>query len=508
MPFRFSKDKWLVLLAMVSGISMIFLDSTILPVALPTIQLELGISDVNLQWIVNAYFLTNASFVIFGGKLGDIFGSRRIFLFGISIFGIASACGGLAWNSLFLIGSRVLQGFGAALIAPSISAIIITKFPPNQRGKAIGISVAIGSLFLSLGPFIGGLLTEYINWRWTFFINIFITLFGIFATLKYVPIYPSKRVNIDFVSLFFFAGALLLITLGAMEGERLGWLSYRILGSFILGFIFAVIFYLYYRSHTTTVPFLDFSLFKRINFLAGNLQAFIVQFLLMNGVFWAIFFQDGMAFSPSVAGFWTFCSTAPALLTAPIAGYMADRFGVKLPVTIGFSGLTFTFICLLLFAYFNIFTLLILGLVVFGSCISQVLTPMSPFIISSAPIEKRGLVSGIYNTMRFTGATMGMAVLGSMYTSVYQNHEQTYISTYHSDITPAAKAEWIRIAKKQVTTSKEGLDVQEIRDEAKAAAYSALWSISIISLCLAVTGLLLVFAEKMKGRIVKTGVSL
>ena len=424
MPFRFSKDKWLVLLAMVSGISMIFLDSTILPVALPTMQLELGISDVNLQWIINIYFLVNASFVIFGGKLGDIFGSRRIFIIGITIFGIASTFGGMAWGSLSLIVARAFQGLGAALITPSSSAIIITKFPVNQRGKAIGIFVAIGSLFLALGPFLGGVLTQFVSWRWTFFINIFITFFGIFATLRYVSKYPSKRVKIDFISLFFFAGALVFITLGAMEGQRLGWFSIEILGSLLLGGAFALIFYLYYKSHKTTEPFLDFSLFRRINFLVGNIQTFIVQFLLMNGVFWAIFLQDGMRFSPSIAGFWTFCGTIPVLLAAPIAGYLTDKFGIKIPVTIGFSGLILSFICLILFTIFNIFPLLIIALVVFGCCISHVLTPMASFIITSAPIEKRGLVSGIYNTMRFTGATIGITVLGSIYTGSYQHHQQ------------------------------------------------------------------------------------
>ena len=365
MPFRFTKDKWLVLLAMISGISMIFLDSTILPVALPTMQLELGISDINLQWIVNAYFLTNASFVIFGGKLGDIFGVRRIFIIGISIFGLASTLGGMAWGSLLLITARVLQGFGAALIAPSTFAIIITKFPKNEQGKATGIAVAISSLFLSLGPFLGGVLTQYLSWRWTFFINVFITLFGVYATIKYVTKYPSKRVKIDFVSLFSFVGALLFVTLGVMEGERFGWLSVEILGSFALGSISGLIFYLHYKAHKSSDPFFDFSLFRKVNFLIGNIQAFIVQFLLMNAVFWAIFLQDAMDFTPSLAGFWTFCSTVPVLLAAPLAGYLSDRFGVKLPVGIGFCGLIVAFISIILFTNYNIFPLLFFGFFVF-----------------------------------------------------------------------------------------------------------------------------------------------
>ena len=201
MPFRFSKDKWLVLSAMICGFSMIFLDSTILPVALPTIQGELAISDLNLQWIVNIYFLCNASFVILGGKLGDIFGKRKIFMIGLLLFGASSALGGFAYNALWLMVSRAFQGLSAALIAPSVSAIIISKFSPKERGKAIGISVATSSIFLSMGPFLGGFLTEYVSWRWVFFINIFISAIGILLSLKYVPLFSGKRVRIDFLSL-------------------------------------------------------------------------------------------------------------------------------------------------------------------------------------------------------------------------------------------------------------------------------------------------------------------
>jgi EmrB/QacA subfamily drug resistance transporter len=500
MSFRFSKDNWLVIFAMVCGSSMIFLDFTILPVALPTIQKELDISDVNLQWIVNVYFLTNASFVIFGGKLGDIFGSRKIFVIGTALFGCASTLGGFAWDSLFLIVSRVFQGIAAALITPASSAIIITKFPENQRGKAMGIIVAASSLFLSLGPFIGGIITQFFDWRWIFFMNIFISLIGVFATLKYVPIYPSKRVKIDTVSLLLFIGGLFLITLGAMEGGRLGWFSYPIILSFIIGSVLFFFFYLHYRGHKTLEPFLDFSLFKKVNFLAGSIQAFIVQFLLMNAVFWAIFLQDGLEFSPSVAGFWTFCSTIFILITAPFAGYLSDKFGLKLPVTLGFIGLMICFIGIISFLETHLFYFLMGAVIIFGFSISLVFTPMASFIITAAPIEKRGLVAGIYNTMRFTGATLGIAVLGSIYTNVYDHKEQRYISSHYPHPSKEQKKEWYQIAKNQKALSEKGLNTKEIKKVVKLSAYSALYAISVLSLIFSFIGLLLVFIEKVQVR--------
>ncbi|MCH9811791.1 MFS transporter, partial [bacterium] len=416
MAFRFSKDQWLLLSAMICGISMVFLDASVLPVALPTIQKELGISTLNLQWIVNIFFLAEASFVIFGGKLGDIFGIRNIYISGLLLFGLASVLGGIAYSTTSLLVARALQGLGAALIAPTVTATIIANFPAEKKGKAIGISVAIASLFLSFGPFFGGFVTEFFSWRWIFFVNIFITLFGVILSLLFVPHIAGRRVRIDLVSLFLFAGALLLITLSAMEGERLGWFSIPIMSYFFVGVIFAGLFYLHYRSSKDKEPFFDFSLFKNTNFFIGNMHAFIVQVLFMNTVFWAIFFQLGLGFSPVIAGLLTFFSAVPVLIAAPVAGHLSDKYGAKLPVALGFSGLILTFFLISLYTYVGYFPLVVAGVVVFGFCGSQILTPTGALVISSAPVQKRGLASGIYNTMRFSGATLGMAVLGSIYT--------------------------------------------------------------------------------------------
>lgn len=498
--FKFTKDQWLLLAAMICGLAMIFLDSSVLPVALPTIQRELGISSLNLQWIVNVYFLGEASFVIFGGKLGDIFGSRKIYISGLLIFGIASVFGGLASNTLWLLIARSIQGFGAALMAPSITAIIIAKFPHEKRGKAIGISVAIGALFLSFGPFFGGLVTEFFTWRWIFFVNIFITVLGVLLTLLYVPIYKGRRIRIDVLSLFLFAGALLMITLGAMEGERYGWQSFIIISYFLVGLILAVLFYLNYKKTVNEEPFFDFSLFKKTNFLIGNIHAFIVQFILMNAVFWAIFFQLGMGFTPVVAGMWTFVSTIPVLITAPVAGFLTDKYGAKLPTMLGFIGLILTFIFLVLFAETGHFLLMVIGIILFGFSVSQILTPTGTLVISSVSTEKRGLASGIYNTMRFSGATLGMAILGSIYTGTEMAYMKSYIVSIHPSLSNKKKTDLERIYMGVSKTSYQGLDVKTIQKESSKAAFKALERISILSLVLSTFGLVLVYTEKIKNK--------
>lgn len=480
---------------------MIFLDASVLPVALPTIQRQLGISSINLQWIVNVYFLAEASFVIFGGKLGDIFGVRRIYIFGLLLFGLSSVLGGIAYSTVSLLVARALQGLGAACIAPAITAIIIAKFPEEKKGKAIGISVAIGSLFLAFGPFFGGFVTEFFSWRWVFFINIFISAMGVIFTLLFVPIFKGKRVKIDVISLFLFVGSLLLITLAAMEGERLGWFSVQIMSYFFIGVIFAVLFYMHYRATKNNEPFFDFSLFKNINFLIGNIHAFIVQVIFMNTIFWAIFFQLGIGLSPVMAGLLTFISAVPVFIAAPVAGFLSDKYGAKLPVAVGFIGLTITFFLITMFTIFNYFSILIAAIIVFGFSGSQILTPTGALVISSAPTQKRGLASGIYNTMRFSGATLGMAVLGSIYTGSQMSHMKTYIVSTHPKLSAKKKIDLEEIYIGSKKTSSQSLDVKSIQKEASRASFISLRRISILSLFLSILGLMLVFGEKMKKKL-------
>ena len=501
MSFRFSKDKWLVLLAVVCGISMIFLDATILPVALPTIQKELGVSTGALQWVINIYFLVDACFVIFGGKLGDIFGIRRMFIIGLLIFGIASVMGGFAPGWIWLLAARALQGFGAALLAPLSSAITVHNFPQNQRGKALGMTVSAGSVFLALGPFVGGFFTEYFSWRWVFFINIFISFIGVFLTMKYVPKIPSRRVKIDFVALLLFVGALFLITLGVMEGDTFGWTSMLNTSFFLIGLTFAFLFYFHYRNHKTKEPFFDFSLFKNINFLIGAIHIFIVGFLLMNTIFWTIFFQRALGFSPSVAGFWVFLSTAPTIIAAPLAGYLMDKVGVKLPTTLGFIGHILTFLSVLLFAIYDYFPIVIIGMIIYGFSVSMVMTPTFSFVISSAPVEKRGLVSGVISTMRFIGATFGLAILGSIYSGVMTKGLDQYLLNQKVSKPKFEIVKEIYLDGKEDSVS--GVKISEIKESSKASAFESIKTISIFSLVLSVSGMLLIYGEHVRKRKIK-----
>ena len=206
----------LILIAMICCTSLIFLNATLFPVALPTIQRELGVSLSTLQWTINAYLLATAVFVIAGGRLADLFGARKIFCIGVAIYSFASVMGAFAESGWWLVMSRAIQGTGGAMMSPAGMSLLIHAFPENKRGKAIGIVVAAGSLFLSLGPFVGGAFTQYLSWRFSFWINPPIAIFGIAMMMKAVPKSVKQNETFDFLGFFIFgpgAGPLVMSTM-------------------------------------------------------------------------------------------------------------------------------------------------------------------------------------------------------------------------------------------------------------------------------------------------------
>lgn len=414
-------NRWLVLIAMTSCLAMIFLDSTILPVALPTIQQAFGISSVAIRWIVNIYFLCNASLVIAGGRIADLFGHRLVFCLGMILFAIASAFGGVSADVNMLLIARGLQGVGAALMGPASMAILIDVFPIDERGKVIGISVSISSVFLALGPFIGGFLTEMFSWRWIFLVNFPIAILGITLTLIAVPKSIKRIESFDFLGCFLLVLGLSCFTILLMELRLMNTLI--LLALFICSLLSFVS--LYRRSSRVEHPFIEFSLFRLKAFFSGTIIVLCAQFLLMNTVFWPIFFQTALSYTPLQAGSYTIISTLPVMVISPISGYLSDKMGPRLPASIGFMSVVFACIFLSLFCLFHEERFLLLGVLIFGMGVAFIMTPTGTATLSYAPNNKRGLASGIYNTIRFTGASIGIGMLGSINESIYLKSFET-----------------------------------------------------------------------------------
>lgn len=420
--FKITEDnrKWWILAAMTTSISMIFVDVTVLPVALPTLSRELHIDQLGLQWVVNAYTLVLSVLVLAGGRLGDMWGLRKTFCLGLVFFALSSALCGISHSEAWLVFSRGLQGIGGALMIPATQGIIMTHFAPHQRGKAIGLFVSIGSIFLSLGPLIGGSLTQYFNWRYVFWINIPIAALGLLLTLISTPPMLGRRGKFDFLGFFAMAiGGTSLIT-ALMQSQHWGWLSLSTLSLLAVGIVFLVILYqlrLRKREHI-----IDFALGKKRSFIGGSGSIFITQFALMITVFWAIYFQNILHYSPSQAGLLAFLSNFPVLFGAPLAGFLVDRLGPRIPVMTGFTLMAFSVACLLVFEAHENMWRLILTLIPFGLGSPMAFTPSSVAMYAEVPLDKRGIASGMNAALRQFSATLGLALFGTLFGTIQTYH--------------------------------------------------------------------------------------
>ncbi len=405
--------KWWVLVAMTSSISMIFLDITVLPVALPTIERNLGISQIGLQWVLNAYTLALTIFVLAGGKLADKLGHRFTFCVGVLTFALTSALCGLSSEEVGFVLSRFLQGIGGALLIPSTAAIITDSFPPHQRGQAMGIYVGIGSLFLAIGPFIGGLLAQYLSWRFVFWINLPVALIGYALTMIFVPRSEKKKEPFDFWGFLLFSVAITLVVIPLMQMREWGWSSAWTLVPLFSGCLLLTLFACVDRK--ITHPYVDFSLFRSRLFVGCLAAAFCAQFIVMATVFWSLFFQNALTFTPSEAGLLNFLANSPLILVAPLGGWLLDKYGPRLPIVLGFSLIFFAIAWLLQVFDEKSFPWLLSALIPFGCGIPLIFTPTITATMNEVESSKRGLVSGTIMTIRQLGATLGLAIFGSLF---------------------------------------------------------------------------------------------
>ena len=410
-------QKWWIFAAMTSVVSMIFIDVSVLPVALPTIQRSLGLSDLGLYWILNGYTLALAVFILAGGRMGDRYGHRWVFLYGLFFFTLGSILCGLSQGEAWFISSRILQGLGGALLIPTSAATLFNAFPAPQRGKAMGLYISVGTVFLSVGPFIGGIFTQYFTWRLIFWINIPIAILGFILTLLVVPKSKGNRSHpFDFIGFFAASLAISALTVAIMQVKKWGWFSPWTIGLIILAlFLFILLFAV---DRTAEDPYIDFSLFKNRNFLGAIAAIFCTQFVLMVTIFWSIYFQTVFHFSPSQAGTLSLISNAPLILAAPLGGHLLDRHGPRVPILIGFFLVTGSLFWFLLNLQERSVPILLSALIPFGCGIPMILTPSFATALGEIPPERRGLASGTSSMIRQIGSTLGLALFGTLFLEV------------------------------------------------------------------------------------------
>src|ERR1044072_6287978 len=295
--------KWWTLFAVAFGLFMIMLDNTVVNVALPSIREDLGISISELEWVVNGYALTFGVLLLSGGKLADMLGRRRIFIAGLVIFTASSFFCGFANSAGVLIGARVVQGVGAALMNPATLSIITATFPPRQRGTAIGIWAGVSALALAIGPLVGGAITEHINWSWVFYINVPIGILGLFAARIFIDESrdSSHEQRLDPPRLVTSAIALFSLTYALIEANSRGWSDPLIVGLFVVAGVFFALFGL--LEHRQRLPMLALKLFRNGTFTSSNTVMLLIG-LAMFGTFFfvSLFVQNVLDYSPMQAG--------------------------------------------------------------------------------------------------------------------------------------------------------------------------------------------------------------
>jgi EmrB/QacA subfamily drug resistance transporter len=408
--------KWWTLGAMCFALFMIMLDNTVVNVALPSIQRDLHASISGLEWTINGYTLSFAVLLATGGRLGDIFGRRRMFLFGVTIFALSSATAGLAPDATSLVISRVVQGVGAALMMPATLSIITNAFPANERGKAMGMWAGVSALALAVGPVLGGFLTESVSWRAIFYLNIPVAIGAVAASLFAVRESRDNTVGreVDYAGVAVLTGALTALILALVEGNSWGWGSTEIVALLIgAGVGFAAFVAVELR---VKVPMVEFRFFADRNFLGAVVVALIVSFSML-GVFFflALYMQDILGYSPLEAGVRFLPSTLMIVLVAPVAGRMADRFGPRWLIAGGLAIVSASLFSFSGIAVDSSYLDLLPGFMLLGIGIALTMSPMTSAAMNAVAVEKAGIASGVLSMFRMVGGSLGVAVTGAIF---------------------------------------------------------------------------------------------
>jgi EmrB/QacA subfamily drug resistance transporter len=419
--------KWWTLGAVSVGLFMIMLDNTVVNVALPSIRSSLGMSIEGLEWVVAGYALTFAAFMLVGGKLADFVGRRLIFMIGLAVFTGASLACGLAPTGGFLIAARVVQGLGGALMNPATLSIITATFAPRERGKAIGIWAGVSAMALAIGPLVGGLLTEHVNWNWIFFINVPVGIAGLVA----IPLFidetrdESADQRLDVPGLATSALGLFSLTYAFIEANNYGWTSARILGALAISAASLVTFLLLERRQRA--PMLDLSLFRNRTFSGANASMLFVGLAMFGTFFYvSLYMQNVLGYSPVQAGASFLPMTILIILIAPRAGALTDRVGSRWLVGAGM-----TLLAGMLFYYSRLgasesFWAILPGLLLGGIGMGMTMTPVTAAAMSAVAVDKAGVGSAVLNSARQVGGSLGIAVMGSIVAS-----SSNYLTGFH-----------------------------------------------------------------------------
>ncbi|PIZ03478.1 MAG: hypothetical protein COY58_09150 [Gammaproteobacteria bacterium CG_4_10_14_0_8_um_filter_38_16] len=411
---KMTRTQFIALIAVSIAIAMAWLDMTILSVALPSIQKSFDISRNQTQWIMTIYLLFSAVLAFGAGRLSDLFGHHRAFSLGAALFILSSLFCGLSFNVDILIVMRALQAIGGTFAVISGMSYLSTTFPIESRGRANGITTSIASIAPIIAPFLGGLIIKFLNWHWIFFVNVVI---GVCIFIPLIKIFfenenPVQEKKIDYTGFIAIGIFTVTITLIFNHIGNWGWTSDKTLSGFLIAFaalLFFIIFELK-QSH----PIIDLQLFKLTNYVPGCVVMFLSQFVNFFIIFFGVYIQNALGYSPFMTG--VLLLPIGILLTAfsSTGGRIADRYGARIPMNIGFFLITIGYILSTIFISSLSYLALLPAFIGYGFGACLLGNPLRISMLKNTPTKQFGMSTAILSGIRQIGGVIGFAVIGTI----------------------------------------------------------------------------------------------
>lgn len=484
-----------ILAATILASSMVFIDGTVVNVALPALQQDLSATAIGVQWVVESYSLFLAALLLAGGALGDRFGRKRLFLIGVGVFALASAWCGLAPDIAQLIIARGLQGIGGALLVPGSLAIISASFPPERRGRAIGTWSGFSAITTAVGPVLGGWLIENVSWRAVFFLNLPLAAAVVLLALKFVAESRDRNAQggIDWLGAGLATAGLGGVCFGLIESSRIGFRAPIVLFTLIGGLLALLAFVLV--ENRVSAPMLPLRLFRSREFAAANLLTLLLYFALSGVLFFlTLNLIQVQNFSATAAG----AALLPFILImftlSRWSGGLLDRYGPKLPLTVGpIIAATGCGLLAMPGTSASYWTGFLPGVAVLGLGMAISVAPLTTTVMSSVDEEQAGTASGVNNAVSRTAGLLAIAVLGVVMLQVFADRLAEGLSQSGVPVTvqESLLRESIRLAGMEAPTDLAASQREAVRETIKASFVTGFRTVAIACAVLSFVGALI-----------------
>ena len=414
--------RWRVFPPVALGVIMATLDASVVNIALPTLQRQFAAAFTTVEWVVLAYTLTITGLLLSAGRLADLRGRRNVYGTGVVLFTLASALCGLAPSIAWLIAARVLQGVGAALVSANGSALLVSAFPGEERGKALGAFGAMVGIGLAIGSPLGGIVIQHASWRWLFLVNVPLGALTFWLLRSRLPVDrpAADAPQLDFAAAATWCGALVAFMLALSRGPAVGWRHPLVLGLFAVGVLLLVAFSVVERR--TARPMLP------LHILFGPLGAAVSLTLISQALVIAVglsiplYLEEVLGYNAQKSGVWNMILPLAALVFAPTAGRLSDRVGARVLTTLGMALTAGGFVALSGLGVAPHTGHLFTGLALVGAGMGLFSVPNASALLSLVPHEQLGIASGLQGTTRNLGFTAGIALMGALMASRYLAH--------------------------------------------------------------------------------------